>query len=150
MRRPARGRRSLGPGPVPSRQLTTTTVARSQFRAAPPRRGSIFYPAEDDGADQPFNRRLAKLGRVPLVVCVHGNHDPSVPSFRGYDYFQTALARAGFIAVSVDENETNGNTGGPQNITLPIRPDDRIDRLPQQLDANGPIFKAQWTSPEPA
>ena len=105
-------------------------------------KGSIFYPAEDDGADQPFNRRLAALGRVPLVVCVHGNHDPSVPSFRGYDYFQTALARAGFIAVSVDENETNGNTGGPQNITL--RSDLTIASIVflQQLDANSPIFKA--------
>jgi hypothetical protein len=104
-------------------------------------KGSIFYPAEDDGADQPFNRRLAKLGRVPLVVCVHGNHDPSVPSFRGYDYFQTALARAGFIAVSVDENETNGSTGGPQNITL--RSDLTIASIDflQQLDANSPIFK---------
>jgi hypothetical protein len=104
-------------------------------------RGSIFYPAEDDGTDQPFNKRLAKLGRVPLVVCVHGNHDPSVPSFRGYDYFQTALARAGFIAVSVDENETNGNTGGAQNITL--RSDLTIATIAflQQIDAGGPIFE---------
>lgn len=113
------------------------TIQGSTFHV----RGSIFYPADDDGADKPFNTRLKKGGSVPVVVCVHGNHDPSVPSFRGYDYFQTALARAGFVAVSVDENETNGNTGGPQNITL--RSDLTIASIAflQQLGTNDPIFK---------
>jgi dienelactone hydrolase len=72
-------------------------------------RGSIYYPADDDGIDQPFNTRLAQLGRVPLVVCVHGAHSASSPSYLGYDYFQHALARIGFVAVSVDERQTDLN-----------------------------------------
>jgi hypothetical protein len=86
-------------------------------------RGSIYYPAEDDGTDQPFNKRLAALGRVPLAVCVHGAHDPTVPSYRGYDYFQAALAQEGFIAVSVDENENE--------------PEQRLGRLDTEHRAPG-------------
>lgn len=37
-------------------------------------RGSVFYPAEDDGPGQPFNQRLAKLRRCPIVFLAHGNH----------------------------------------------------------------------------
>lgn len=82
-------------------------------------RGSIYYPAEDDGASQPFNRRLAGLGPVLLVVCVHGAHSASTPSYLGYDYFQYQLARMGFVAVSVDERETDKPADWPgwtQNI----------------------------------
>jgi dienelactone hydrolase len=107
-------------------------------------RGSIYYPAEDDGVDKPFNTRLAKLGRVPLVVCVHGAHSPTTPSYHGYDYFQYELARMGFVAVSVDERETDLGpdwAGWTQNIVrraeLAIASIDFV----QQLDANGPIFK---------
>ena len=74
-------------------------------------KGSVYYPAEDDGANKPFNRRLAQTGRVPIVFLVHGNHNPSDPSFRGYDYFQKILARIGLIAVSVDCNAFNGMGG---------------------------------------
>ena len=110
-------------------------------------RGSIYYPAEDDGTDQPFNKRLAALGRVPLVVCVHGAHDPAFPSYRGYDYFQAALARAGFIAVSVDENETNLNSdwaGWTQNIVRRAELAIASIAFLQQLDANDPIFKGTF------
>jgi hypothetical protein len=107
-------------------------------------RGSIYYPAEDDGVDKPFNTRLAALGRVPLVVCVHGAHSASTPSYHGYDYFQYALARMGFIAVSVDERETDDGSdwaGWTQNIVrraeLAIA---SIDFM-RQLDAGDPIFK---------
>jgi hypothetical protein len=78
--------------------------------------GSVYYPAEMDGQNQPFRKRLAKLGPVPVVVMAHGNHDPSVPSYKGYDYFQQALAKMGMIAVSVDCNALNGNGSGVQNI----------------------------------
>jgi hypothetical protein len=79
-------------------------------------RGSVYYPAEDDGEGKPFNSRLRGNGRVPIVVMAHGNHDPADPSYLGYDYFQRQLARMGVVAVSVDCNDTNGWTGGVGNI----------------------------------
>ena len=104
-------------------------------------RGSIYYPSEDDGIDKPFNKRVSSLGPIPVVVCVHGNHDPSAPSYQGYNYFRQALAQMGFIAVSVDENQLNGTPFSTQNI---------IDRAEltiasiaflQQLNVNNPVFK---------
>lgn len=73
-----------------------------------PNKGRIYYPAEDDGTGVPFNKRLAALGRVPLVVMAHGNHDASVPNYLGYDFFQADLAKMGFVAISVDCNAQNG------------------------------------------
>lgn len=107
-------------------------------------RGSIYYPAEDDGVDQPFNTRLAALGRVPLVVCVHGAHGAGTPSYQGYDYFQYRLARMGFVAVSVDERQTDLSAdwaGWTQNIVR--RAELAISSIAflQQLEASGPIFQ---------
>jgi hypothetical protein len=50
-------------------------------------------------------------GPFPLVLVVHGNHDPAVSSEQGYIYFLELLASHGFIAVSVDENFLNGSGG---------------------------------------
>jgi hypothetical protein len=104
-------------------------------------KGSIYYPAENDGKDQPFCKRLAKLGRVPIVVMAHGNHSPADPSYLGYDYFQHDLAKMGIIAISVDCNALNGAGGGVANIV------DRADLIIsniaflQTLDADpGSIF----------
>ena len=88
-----------------------------------PVKGSVYYPAEDDGVGQPFNARLAAVGRVPIVVMAHGNHSPADPSYLGYDYFQQTLARMGMVAVSVDCNALNGAFGGVQNI------EDRADLI---------------------
>ncbi len=107
-------------------------------------RGSIYYPAQDDGVDQPFHARLAALGRVPLVVCVHGAHNPVTPSYRGYDYFQYELARMGFVAVSVDERETDEIddwVDWTQNIVRRAELALTTIVFLQQLDANGPIFQ---------
>ena len=79
-------------------------------------KGSVYYPAEIDGMDKPFNKRLSKLGRVPIVFMAHGNHSPSDPSYLGYDYFQQDLAKMGIIAVSIDCNALNGAAGGVTNI----------------------------------
>ena len=104
-------------------------------------RGNVFYPADDDGANEPFNRRRARRGPVPLIFMAHGNHSPADPSYLGYDYFQQALARMGFVAVSVDCNELNGSTAGAGNII------DRADLINasiahfQSLNAGGPIFR---------
>ena len=107
-------------------------------------RGSIYYPADDDGADQPFNARLAALGRVPIVICVHGAHSESSPSYLGYDYFQYQFARMGFVAISVDERQTDIHddwVGWTQNIVR--RAELAIASIAhmQQLDAAGPIFQ---------
>lgn len=79
-------------------------------------KGTVYYPAEQDGSATPFNKRLGGLGPASIVFMAHGNHDPSSPSHLGYDYFQQQLASMGIIAASVFLNETNGFTGGVGNI----------------------------------
>ncbi|MBP8273716.1 MAG: hypothetical protein KAY59_04760, partial [Acidobacteria bacterium] len=54
----------------------------------------VWYP---DGA-----------GPFPLVLIVHGNHDPEAFSDPGYAYLGELLASRGFIMASVDENFING------------------------------------------
>ena len=109
--------------------------------------GDIFYPAEDDGVDKPFNKRLGKLGRVPLVVLVHGRHvvngKGAPDSYLGYDYFQAQLARMGFVAMSVDESETDGGSDGDgwaDNIRRRAELGLESIKFLQTLDAADPIF----------
>jgi hypothetical protein len=104
--------------------------------ASGPNKGRIFYPADDDGTGRPFNARLAALGRVPLVVMAHGNHDPGVPNYLGYDYFQTDLAKMGIVAISVDCNAQNGL--GYSTTIIERRADLIIGAIAvmQQLDAD--------------
>jgi len=59
-----------------------------------PINGRVWYP---DG-DGPF----------PLVLIVHGNHDPRDFSDPGYAYLGELMASRGFIFVSVDMNFING------------------------------------------
>jgi hypothetical protein len=101
-------------------------------------KGSVYYPAEDDGDDQPFNKRLAETGRVPIVVMAHGNHDPVDPSYRGYNYFQRTLARMGIIAVSVDCNAANNGDDGLSNI------EDRVDLIVDSIK----YFQERATNPD--
>jgi hypothetical protein len=91
----------------------TTNIMGGTFHV----RGTVYYPAEDDGSNQPFNSRVKKNGPIPIVLMAHGNHDRSVPSYLGYDYFQQQLAKMGVIAASVDCDETNSDGGGASNIT---------------------------------
>jgi len=51
-------------------------------------------------------------GPFPLVLIVHGNHDPAEFSYPGYDYLTSHLATHGFIAVSVEEDFLNGSVSG--------------------------------------
>jgi hypothetical protein len=90
-------------------------------------KGSVYYPAQADGENQPFYERLAKLGPVPIVFMAHGNHNPADPSYLGYDYFQRDLAKMGMVAVSIDCNATNGAGGGVQNIV------DRADLIIENI-----------------
>ncbi len=108
--------------------------------------GSIYYPADDDGAEKPFNARLAATGRVPIIVLVHGAHSPNTPSYLGYDYFQRQLAQMGFVAVSVDERETDLKPdwmGWTSNIVRRAELAIASIGFVQQLDANGPIFQGK-------
>ena len=100
-------------------------VGHADYSAGPVK-GSVYYPADDDGPNQPFNTRLAKLDRAPIVVMAHGNHSPADPSYLGYDYFQYSLAKMGIIAVSVDCNALNGAGGGVSNIEDRGRSDHRF------------------------
>jgi len=81
-------------------------------------KGSVYYPAQADGQNAAFNKRLAQVGKTPIVFMAHGNHDSADPSYLGYDYFQYQLARMGFVAVSVDCNAVNwpNSGGGVANI----------------------------------
>ena len=109
-----------------------------------PVKGSVYYPAVDDGEGQPFHERLATLGRVPIVMMAHGNHSPADPSYLGYDYFQASLAKTGLIAVSVDCNALNGGAAGVGNIE--DRADLIIDSIKhfQVLDATpGNVFSGR-------
>jgi hypothetical protein len=100
-----------------------------------PIRGTVYYPAQSDGAGTPFNETLAKAGPVPIVFMAHGNqetfHDPKdrstescdpgsgwveIPNHKGYDYFQHQLASIGIIAVSVYSNPTNCSEYTPTNM----------------------------------
>ncbi|RMH22612.1 MAG: hypothetical protein D6701_01220 [Gemmatimonadetes bacterium] len=51
-------------------------------------------------------------GPFPLVLVVHGNHDPRDFSDPGYDYLGTLLASRGYIVASVDMNFVNGAIRG--------------------------------------
>jgi dienelactone hydrolase len=62
----------------------------------------------------PINGRVwypAGSGPYPLVLVVHGNHDPYDYSDPGYEYLGQLLASRGFILVSVDQNFINGLQG---------------------------------------
>ena len=63
-----------------------------------PINGRVWYP---DGA-----------GPFPLILIVHGNHNPLDYSDPGYGYLGELLASRGFILVSVDENFINGGLRG--------------------------------------
>jgi len=81
---------------------------------------SIYFNTPDSRV--PYNMNHVPLhgivrypqgqGPFPLVLIVHGNHDPTVANEQGYIYFLDLLASHGFIAVSVDEDFLNGFVGG--------------------------------------
>ena len=62
-----------------------------------PLNGRVWYP---DGP-----------GPFPLVLIVHGNHNPEDYSDPGYRYLGEHLASHGFILASIDENFINGLSG---------------------------------------
>src|SRR5262249_23482865 len=75
--------------------------------------GLVRYPAIAAGA----NTNVA-AGSWPLVFILHGNHDPGVDSYLGFEYLARHLALQGFIAVSVNEELLN-SMYSPTIITPP-------------------------------
>jgi dienelactone hydrolase len=62
----------------------------------------------------PLNARVwypEGAGPFPLVLVVHGNHNPEDFSDPGYGYLGEQLASRGFILASIDENFINGLSG---------------------------------------
>ena len=109
-----------------------------------PVRGTVYYPADSDGDNTPFNSRLAAVGLAPVVFMVHGRHSASDPSHLGYDYFQKQLARMGVVAVSVDMNLSNTWDGWTDNIRQ--RAEIMVASIAywQSLNAGGsPIFNGK-------
>lgn len=51
-------------------------------------------------------------GPYPLVLIVHGNHDPEDFSDPGYAYLGEHLASRGYVVASIDENFINGGLRG--------------------------------------
>ncbi|MBC8089432.1 MAG: hypothetical protein H7Z40_19380 [Phycisphaerae bacterium] len=62
-----------------------------------PRNARVWYP---EGA-----------GPFPVVLVVHGNHNPKEFSDPGYGWLGELLASRGFILASIDENFVNGLSG---------------------------------------
>jgi hypothetical protein len=61
-------------------------------------------------------------GPFPLVLLAHGNHTMGQPSEPGYTYLGEHLASHGLIAVSVDQNQLNGNVlGDAWGDEMPVR-----------------------------
>lgn len=106
-------------------------------------KGIVYYPAEDDGEGQLFNKKLANLGTTPIVFMAHGNASRAYPSYLGYNYFQQDLAKMGVVAVSVDCNALNQDGDGVENI------EDRADLIISNIayfqqinaDPNSRFFK---------
>ncbi len=82
----------------------TPSVAKSRKKywgfdtRAFPLNARVWYPQGD--------------GPFPLVLIVHGNHDPKDFSDPGYAWLGELLASRGFILASIDENFLNGSARG--------------------------------------
>ena len=111
--------------------LRTAPVDGSKLVTAPPpikRERRKYWGFDFDKL--PVNGRVwypEGSGPFPLVLIVHGNHNPRDFSDPGYRYLGELFASRGFITVSVDENFLNGNLRGEN--------DARGWMLPKHLEA---------------
>ena len=92
--------------------ITTKTVDVSPFASIPKpqqKRRNKFWGFDLKKA--PLNARVwypDGAGPFPLVLIVHGNHNPEKFSDPGYAYVGELLASRGYIMASIDENFING------------------------------------------
>ena len=96
--------------------LKTRTVDASPFVTIDPRQAKDREKDWGFGVSKfPLNGRVwypDGPGPFPLILIVHGNHNPLDYSDPGYGYLGELLASRGFILVSVDENFINGGLRG--------------------------------------
>ncbi len=92
--------------------ITTKTVDVSPFATIPkPQQKHRKKFWGFDLKKAPLNARVwypDGPGPFPLVLIVHGNHDPEKFSDPGYAYLGELLASRGYIMASIDENFING------------------------------------------
>jgi hypothetical protein len=76
-------------------------------------------------------RRPTDLTKGPyaVVMFLHGNHDPSVPSYLGYDYIAKTLATFGYFVDSISANGINGQNQGAEGGMLA-----RAELIEEHLD----------------
>jgi hypothetical protein len=96
--------------------LKTKTVDASPFVTVDPPQVKAREKDWGFGVNKsPINGRVwypEGNGPFPLILIVHGNHNPLDYSDPGYGYLGELLASRGFILVSVDENFINGGLRG--------------------------------------
>jgi hypothetical protein len=96
--------------------IKTKTVDASPFVTVEPAQAKAREKDWGFGVNKsPINGRVwypDGNGPFPLVLIVHGNHNPLDYSDPGYGYLGELLASRGFILVSVDENFINGGLRG--------------------------------------
>ena len=92
--------------------IKTKTVDVSPFASIPkPQQKHRLKFWGFDLKKAPLNARVwypDGAGPFPLVLIVHGNHNPEKFSDPGYGYLGELLASRGYILASVDENFING------------------------------------------
>ncbi len=95
-----------------------------------PVQGWLRYPVAAASAN-------AQSTRYPIVVFLHGQHRADEPSYQGYDYLATDLARQGYVVLSIDANWINGiGSGDPSSESRAQLILGTLDRM-RQIDANG-------------
>jgi dienelactone hydrolase len=102
--------------------------------------GWIRYPQDP--------KPLAPKGRFPVIVFEHGQHSPSDPSYKGYDYLAEELASHGYVVLSVDGNAINagpegGDWSGQARAQLILG---TLDRL-QEIDKKGQVDESGEAGP---
>ncbi|MET3497496.1 hypothetical protein [Variovorax boronicumulans] len=63
--------------------------------------GGLWYPGK------PLASSVALPAKYPVIVFLHGQHDPRVPNYQGYDYLASDLAAHGYVVLSIDANDIN-------------------------------------------
>lgn len=74
--------------------------------------------------------------KFPIIIFLHGQHQTSDPSYRGYDYLAKNLAEQGYVVLSLDANDINGTGGDRSSQSRGQLILGTLDKL-QQLDQFG-------------
>jgi hypothetical protein len=78
--------------------------------------GGLWFP------EKPVSANDTLPPKYPVVVLMHGQHAPFVPSYQGYEYIARDLAAHGVLALSIDANDINAHgiyDGDPSSVGDP-------------------------------